>query len=65
VEISYRKVAATFTPASVSGATGVTVTAVLVIPDCVVTYDLDDATTPAQITSLDIYMLDFEYVRVF
>lgn len=65
MEISYKQAAKEFTVAGAVGATGLSITSVLVVPENVVTWALDDATTLEEIASLDIYMGDFGYVRVF
>ena len=65
MEITYKKVAKEFTVEGATGATGLNITGVLVVPDDLVTWALDDKTTPEEIKSLDVYMADFGYVRVF
>lgn len=65
MEITYKKVAKEFTVAGATGATGLPILGVLVVPDDLVTWSLDDSVTATALDSLDIYMSDFGYFRVF
>lgn len=65
MELTYKKVAKEFTVAGATGATGLPINGVLVVPDDLVTWSLDDGVAATELDSLDIYMSDFGYVRVF
>ena len=65
MEVTYKKVAKEFTVAGATGATGLTINAVIVVPDDLVTWSLDDGVPPEDLKSLDIYMADFGYMRAF
>lgn len=65
MEVTYKKVAKEFTVDGATGATGLLINAVIVVPDDLVTWSLDDSTPIEDLKSLDIYMGDFGYMRAF